>query len=82
MQTLKYNNSNALSESVEHLLADMVESQGSTDELSAVSRLTRLGEAFRAIQKCLEMQQNNGFDHGGSSGSLSPRNTVFTEALR
>lgn len=80
MQLLKICNPTALTESVEHLLDDMVDEQGSVDDITAVDRLSRLSEAFGAIQKCLEMQQNGGFENEGSSGNIPKQ--VFTPALR
>lgn len=78
MRLLKLCNPNALTESVEHLLDDMVEERGSLDGVSAVDRLNRLSEAFGAIQKCLEGQSAQ----GDESPQPAQRNAVFTASLR
>ncbi|KAI6190139.1 hypothetical protein M3Y97_00084500 [Aphelenchoides bicaudatus] len=67
MQLLKLCNSNALTESVEHLLDQIVDEEGSENGDSAIGRLERLNEAFGALQKCLE-------DNTSSSRTSSPRN--------
>jgi hypothetical protein len=63
MQLLKLCNPNALTESVEHLL-DQIVDDSSEDGDNAFSRLERLNEAFGALQKCLE----------DNSRTSSPRN--------
>lgn len=68
IQLLKLCNPNALTESVEYLLDQIVDEESSEDGDNALGRLERLNEAFGALQKCLEETTN-------SSQASSPRNT-------
>ncbi|KAI6186366.1 hypothetical protein M3Y98_00125100 [Aphelenchoides besseyi] len=73
MQLLKLCNPNAMTESVEHLLDQMVDEQ-SEDGDDPMNRLQRLNDAFGALTKCLEDTT--------TSRTSSPRNTNISATLK